>query len=168
MTESKSNGKADNIIQFPKNHTGKKPKQAAIDGTLEVWASVFSSILTTIIAFSVLFFVEGLEMMREMAFVAIASLAFSLVEAFFILPAHLSSEKMLSGKLKKKYNWWSGLILIMIGIAVIIFGVDYIPNEKSFLLILFPVLLFIISAFCIYNGFVNSPIEDFIRSQLDQ
>ena len=146
---------------------GKKPKQAAIDGTLEVWASVFSSILTTIIAFSVLFFVEGLEMMREMAFVAIASLAFSLVEAFFILPAHLSSEKMLSGKLKKNYKWWSGLILIMIGIAVIIFGVDYIPNEKSFLLILFPVLLFIISAFCIYNGFVNSPIEDFIRSKAD-
>ena len=24
MTEPKSNGKADNIIQFPKNHTGKK------------------------------------------------------------------------------------------------------------------------------------------------
>ena len=31
-----------------------RTRQAAIDGTLEVWASIFSSILTTIIAFSVL------------------------------------------------------------------------------------------------------------------
>ena len=41
---------------------GKSAKQAAIDGTMEVLPSVCSSVITTIVAFSVLFFVEGLEM----------------------------------------------------------------------------------------------------------
>lgn len=76
---------------------GKSPLQAALDGTMEVASSVFTSVLTTIVAFSLLLFVEGqLEMMREMAIVVIGSLAFSLIEAFFVLPSHLASKKVLS------------------------------------------------------------------------
>lgn len=75
---------------------GKSPFKAALDGTLEVVPSVFTSVLTTMAAFSILLFVDNMEMMREMPIVVILALAFSLIEAFVILPVHLASEKVLS------------------------------------------------------------------------
>ncbi len=75
---------------------GKSPKKAAVDGALEVMPAVLTSVTTTIIAFSPLFFIEGrMEFMYEMAFVVVFSLAFSLVEAFLVLPAHLGSSFIL-------------------------------------------------------------------------
>lgn len=75
---------------------GKSPFKAALDGAMEVMPSVFTSVLTTIAAFSILLFVEGMEMMREMPIVVITALGFSLIEAFIILPVHLASVKVLS------------------------------------------------------------------------
>lgn len=85
---------AENI--FSHFERGKSPRRAAIDGMLEVYPAVLTSVLTTIIAFMPLLFIEGrMEFMYEMAFVVIMSLLFSLIEAFFILPAHLGSERIL-------------------------------------------------------------------------
>ncbi len=75
---------------------GKSPFKAALDGTMEVMPSVFTSVLTTMAAFSILLFVENMEMMREMPIVVIIALGFSLIEAFIILPVHLASAKVLS------------------------------------------------------------------------
>lgn len=89
---------------------GKSPRRAAIDGTMEVLPAVFTSVSTTMIAFIPLFFIEGsLEMMYEMAFVIIFSLAFSLLEGMFVLPGHLANPRVLKpinnksryGKLRK-------------------------------------------------------------------
>ncbi|MDW7695692.1 efflux RND transporter permease subunit [Flammeovirgaceae bacterium SG7u.111] len=74
---------------------GKTAYHAAIDGTMEVLPSVFTSVMTTIVAFIPLLILEGFEFLQEMAIVVIASLAVSLVEAFLVLPAHLASEKVL-------------------------------------------------------------------------
>ena len=77
--------------------------KAALDGTTEVMNAVFTSVLTTVFAFSTLLFVGGeMEMMQEMAFSVIACLLFSLVEAFLILPSHLASKKILNPKKNKK------------------------------------------------------------------
>lgn len=89
---------AENIYaQFEK---GKTPMQAAVDGTMEVLPAVFTSVTTTIVAFSPLLFLGGtrMEMMFDMAVVVIFSLFFSLIEAFFVLPAHLSNPRVLSQK----------------------------------------------------------------------
>lgn len=76
---------------------GKSPVQAALDGTMDVLSSVFTSVLTTIVAFGFLLFVGGeMAMMEEMAFSVVACLAFSLIEAFLILPSHLASKKILA------------------------------------------------------------------------
>ena len=81
---------------------GKTPRRAAIDGTLEVLPAVFTSIVTTMIAFTPLFFIEGkMEMMYEMAFVVIISLAFSLAEGIFVLPGHLANPRVLKPINKK-------------------------------------------------------------------
>jgi multidrug efflux pump subunit AcrB len=58
-------------------------------------APVFTSVSTTIIVFLPFFFLEGFmgKFIWHMALVVIASLAFSLVEAFIILPSHLAHSK---------------------------------------------------------------------------
>lgn len=90
---------AENIYKYyEKGHT---PYNAALKGTMEVLPSVFTSILTTVAAFSVLLFIEGMEQMKEMAFVVIVCLLFSLIEAFLVLPSHLRSEKLLQKEKKK-------------------------------------------------------------------
>ena len=75
---------------------GKTPRRAAIDGTLEVLPAVFTSITTTIIAFTPLFFIEGnMQIMFEMAFVVSICLIFSLGEGMFVLPGHLANPRVL-------------------------------------------------------------------------
>lgn len=89
---------AENIYLHFEN--GKSPMHAAVDGTMEVMPAVLTSVATTIVAFSPLLFLMGtrMEMMYHVAIVVIASLFFSLFEAFLVLPAHLASDKVLSRK----------------------------------------------------------------------
>lgn len=89
---------AENIyLHFEK---GKSPMKAAVDGTIEVYPAVLTSIITTIVAFMPLVFLSGtrMEMMLHMAVVVIFSLFFSLFEAFFVLPAHVANPRVLSRK----------------------------------------------------------------------
>ncbi|MGD8781148.1 MAG: efflux RND transporter permease subunit [Ignavibacteria bacterium] len=75
---------------------GKSPRRAAIDGTLEVIPAVITSITTTMVAFAPLLFLSGrMEMMFEMAFIVIFALGFSLLEAVFVLPAHLGNHNVM-------------------------------------------------------------------------
>ena len=71
---------------------GKTPLQAAIDGTIEVVPSVFSSVATTIFAFVPMFFVTGVmgKFFAVMPLAVIAILTISLTEACFALPCHLA------------------------------------------------------------------------------
>ncbi|MCB9187953.1 MAG: efflux RND transporter permease subunit [Flavobacteriales bacterium] len=92
---------------FSHYERGKSPVQAALDGTLDVLSSVFTSVLTTIVAFGFLLFVGGeMAMMEEMAFSVIACLGFSLIEAFLILPSHLASKKILG---PTEIGWYQGI-----------------------------------------------------------
>jgi multidrug efflux pump subunit AcrB len=77
---------------------GKSPIRAAIDGTMEVLPPIVSAILTTIVAFSTFFFLDGRvgSFFGEVATVVILTLAVSLVEALIILPAHIAHSKALS------------------------------------------------------------------------
>ncbi|MBN1253404.1 MAG: efflux RND transporter permease subunit [Bacteroidales bacterium] len=91
---------AENI--FTHFEKGKSPIRAAIDGTNEVLIPVITSALTTMIAFSPLLLLEGaFEFLYEMAFVVIFSIAFSLLEAFFVLPTHIGSPHILRAKSKQ-------------------------------------------------------------------
>jgi len=86
---------AENIYQHYEK--GKKPVQAAIDGTMEVIPPIVSAILTTILAFSIFLFLDGRigEYFAEVSVIVILTLVVSLVEALIILPAHLAHSKAL-------------------------------------------------------------------------
>ncbi len=70
----------------------KSSLSAAVDGTIEIGPPVLITILTTIAAFIPIYFIPGLtgNIFRNIPNVLIVVLLFSLVEAMFILPGHLS------------------------------------------------------------------------------
>ena len=76
---------------------GKNPIRAAIDGTMEVVPPIISAITTTVLAFSMFFFLDGNigEFFGEVATVVALTLILSLVEALIILPAHVAHSKAL-------------------------------------------------------------------------
>ncbi len=81
---------AENI--YAQMRKGKSTVEAAIDGTSGVYHGVVSSFLTTICVFAPLAFLEGNigKVMRVMPVVLIMTLSVSLIEAFLILPHHIS------------------------------------------------------------------------------
>ncbi len=105
---------AENV--FAHYERGKSRFQAAVDGTVEVIAPVVASVMTTILAFSLIFFLDGRlgEFVREMAIVVIACLAFSLVDALIVLPSHLAYSKGLSrekpGRIRAFIEKWQNFL----------------------------------------------------------
>ncbi len=71
---------------------GKSPVRAAIDGTMEVGTAIISAILTTVVAFSAFFFLDGRfgDFFYEVAVVVVITLLFSLIEALIFLPSHIA------------------------------------------------------------------------------
>ncbi len=93
---------AENIYQHYERGSG--PMEAALNGTLEVLPAVTSAIITTVIAFSSFFFIDGFlgDVFSELAVVVIFTLIFSLIEGAFILPAHIAHSKALKEGVAKK------------------------------------------------------------------
>ncbi|MEZ5055783.1 MAG: efflux RND transporter permease subunit [Saprospiraceae bacterium] len=81
---------SENIYQ--RYEMGDEPVVAATNGTMMVLPAVFSAILTTVIAFSTFFFIEGRlgDIFGELSIVVIVTLVFSLIEAALTLPTHIS------------------------------------------------------------------------------
>jgi multidrug efflux pump subunit AcrB len=93
---------AENIYQHYER--GEPPFEAAVNGTREVLPAVISAVLTTIVFFSIFFFLEGHlgDIASDIAFVVIATLLISLVEGVFILPAHIAHSRALKRDPKKR------------------------------------------------------------------
>lgn len=81
---------------------GKNPIRAAIDGTLEVMPAIVSAILTTVVAFSTLFFIKANigDFYFETSIVVVLTLLFSLIEALIILPSHIAHSRAMNKKKK--------------------------------------------------------------------
>ena len=86
---------------FSHRERGKDLLQAAVDGTLEVAKPVVFTILTSVAAFLPLAFVEGNmgKFIVVIPVIVISVLLLSLVEALYILPAHLSTRPGLPSRL---------------------------------------------------------------------
>ncbi len=82
----------ENIHEHTKR--GKSFMQAAIDGARQMSVPVTFSILTTIAAFAPMLTVPGVsgKLFRILPIIVICVLTFSLLESFFVLPAHLAHD----------------------------------------------------------------------------
>ncbi|MEO9871949.1 efflux RND transporter permease subunit [Ekhidna sp.] len=91
---------AENI--YSRAEKGDSRIKAAINGTMEVIVPILSAIATTVLAFSIFFFLDGAigAFFKDIAVVVILTLAVSLIEALLILPAHLAHSKDLADQSK--------------------------------------------------------------------
>jgi len=80
---------AENIFQH--RERGEPALAAAVNGLHEVAMPVFTTIVTTILAFLPMFFIKGMlgKFIYVVPLTVILSLSMSLLESYFILPAHL-------------------------------------------------------------------------------
>ncbi|MGD9105944.1 MAG: efflux RND transporter permease subunit [Desulfobacterales bacterium] len=69
--------------------------EAAVSGTREIAMPVTFSVLTNMVAFLPMFFVPGImgKVFKQIPVVVISVFAISLIECFFILPAHVGHQK---------------------------------------------------------------------------
>ncbi|MBW2597085.1 MAG: efflux RND transporter permease subunit, partial [Deltaproteobacteria bacterium] len=69
--------------------------EAAVSGTKEIAMPVTFSVLTNMVAFLPMFFVSGImgKVFKQIPVVVISVFAISLIECFFILPAHVGHQK---------------------------------------------------------------------------
>ena len=147
---------------------GKSPRLAAIDGTQEVLPAVFVSILTTIIAFFPLFFIEGfMEMLYALGFAAIVCLIFSLVEGIFVLPAHVGNPTVLKeAKKTSKFGQVPNRVLFLLRDQLYMPALRGILKAKGLVLIVVTSLMIITGGLLIgghlpFTFFPPSPSEMF-------
>ncbi len=78
--------------------------EAAIAGAKQVSVPVVFAVLTTIAAFSPLFFVPGTsgKFMRNIPAIVVAVIAVSLIESLFVLPAHLAHSQPSTNRFVRK------------------------------------------------------------------
>jgi len=111
---------AENIASH--RQKGASPLAAVVNGVTEVRNGVLSSFLTTVCVFGPLAFVEGQlgKVLRVMPVVLILVLAVSLIEAFLILPHHLSHalvhiDPNKPGRFRRRFDgfidWWRDRLL---------------------------------------------------------
>ena len=81
---------------YQRLQAGSQAMQAATEGLAEVFAPVTASVLTTMAVFLPLALLPGIlgEFMKVIPIVVILALAFSLVEAYWMLPAHVIASRI--------------------------------------------------------------------------
>lgn len=137
---------------------GKNPIRAAIDGTMEVLPAVVSAVLTTLIAFSTFYFLEGRvgEFFSEVSTVVILTLSVSLVEAIIILPSHIAHSRGLNRQDKPfLLNVWADKGLIWFRDKVYIPVLEFFLNNPL-LGISIPLALFILTIGALGAGIVKT------------
>lgn len=146
---------AENI--YARYENGESAYKAAANGTMEVLIPILSAIATTILAFSIFFFLDGQigSFFADIAVVVTLTLAVSLIEALLILPAHLAHSKDLSGKGRTfKFNEWGEKFMVYLRDKVYSPAFRFTLNHKfiAFSIIFF---LFVLTIGAITSGLIK-------------
>lgn len=142
---------------------GLPPMQAAIEGTHAVLPAVVSAVLTTVVAFSTFFFLDGRlgDFAPALAFVAGATLLFSLVEGAFILPSHVAhslKETATENWMEKRTNGLMRYLREKVYAPILSFSLG-----NQFFMIAVPIFLLALTIGALGGGIIKStffpPIE---------
>lgn len=101
---------------------GLPAERASVLGTLELIGPVTTTVLTTIVAFVPLMFMEGIigKFVVAIPLVVIVLLLFSWLEALLILPSHIRSLARTGTRTRERrlFSWFTGLYGRLLGLAV--------------------------------------------------
>ena len=143
---------------------GKNPTEAAIEGTMKVLPAVFSAILTTVVAFSLFYFIEGRigDIFSNMAFVVICTLIFSLVEGALILPAHVSHSKALKSKEPTKVEQLTSRLMNWLRSTLYAPVLRFSLKNKFFTVVIF-IAMFLITMGAFKGGIIRTTFFPFVE-----
>ena len=143
---------------------GSNPTEAAIEGTMKVLPAVFSAILTTVVAFSLFYFIEGRigDIFSNMAFVVICTLAFSLVEGALILPAHVSHSKALKSKEPTKVEQLTSRLMNWLRSTLYAPILRFSLKNKFFTIVIF-VAMFLVTMGAFQGGIIRTTFFPFVE-----
>ncbi|KAB1153155.1 efflux RND transporter permease subunit [Tenacibaculum aiptasiae] len=136
---------------------GKNPIRAAIDGTMEVVPPIISAISTTVLAFSLFFFLDGNigEFFGEVATVVALTLILSLVEALIILPAHVAHSKALDRNQKLyKFNKYAEELMDFMRDKLYAPALKFVLENKFFGIII-PISLLVLTKGAFEGGIIK-------------
>ena len=153
---------SENIYQHYER--GKTPIRAAVDGTFEVMPAVLSAILTTMVAFSTFFYLDGRagDFFSEMSFIVMATLGVSLIEALLFLPSHLAHSKALQQTKKNKLESSMDGIMGFLRNKLYAPSLRFLLNHRFFGLSI-PIAFFIITIGAFKGGIVKGTFFPFIE-----
>lgn len=99
---------------YQKVEVGVDPKIAAKEAAIETFYPILATVLTTVVAFSSMFFMGGMmgKFLWPVPVIVIIALLGSLFECFILLPSHLADFVKLKGKLKEKTRWYQPLLTL--------------------------------------------------------
>ncbi len=146
---------AENIYHH--HEKGKDAIQSAIDGTMEVLPAITSAILTTLVAFSTFFFLDGRigEFFGEVAIIVILTLTVSLVEALIILPSHVAHSKALTAAQKTySFNRWADNVMLFMRDKMYGPYITYFMKNRL-LGFMIPIAIFILTIGAIQAGIIK-------------
>jgi len=143
---------------FSEFQKGKSPIRAAIDGTAEVIKPIFAGISTTIVAFSLFWFLPGTfgAYFGEISTVVAVILGISLIEAFLILPAHLAHSNALKRDGKTFFiNRWADKAIAWLRDNFYAPILRFVLNYKVFGFAI-PISIFIITIGAMQGGIIRA------------
>jgi|CXWL01.1.fsa_nt_gi HAE1 family hydrophobic/amphiphilic exporter-1 len=126
---------------------GKSRKQAALDGSSEVWGAVFASTMTTLAVFLPVVFIqeEAGQLFKDIAIASVAAAALSFVVAFVVIPPLTSrffsgSKAMELGDKPSKLGTWVASLVRLINRhvysrVITVFGLSALAFIGSWLLL---------------------------------
>lgn len=160
---------AENVYRYYED--GETPQEAAVKGTNEVVAPVLGTVLTTVAAFAPLLFMTDIvgKFIRQIPMVVIIALTASLLEAFLILPSHLSDfmgffKHGHIDKRQRKKGWFRRLLIIYRKTLITVLNHRYLFILGMVGLLFFSVFLFATQMKFIF--FTREGIEEFsIRAE---
>ncbi len=130
---------------------GKSGIEAAVDGLQEVFVPVLTTMCTTVLAFSPLFFMDGLigKFIFVIPLVVCLALFISLLEVSIALPAHIIDDKKVVSqqggvfrRVRQGYLWLISKLLrwryVVIGCFIVLTTVTVMTVKDDLMLIMFP------------------------------
>ena len=144
---------AENIAKF--REKGLSNVDASVEGIKTVFKPVFTTILTTIVAFSPMFFMTGImgKFIFQIPLVISLALIISLIEVVIALPSHLSMKKTIAStnqskrhavvaKLRSRYETFLSKILnykyAIVLFFIVLFGSSILYAKNFMDFVLFP------------------------------
>jgi multidrug efflux pump subunit AcrB len=146
---------------------GEDPMSGAIKGTQKIWAAVFASVMTTVLAFFPMTIMSGIfgKFVSFIPIGVICALIISLLECYFVLPYHIGRWVTLQNLEKKEKGFRARFDIFWNGVLSLYGRVLHFSAKMRWLVLL---IFFVVIGLSIANVAANMRVVLFPPEGIDQ